>query len=99
VATGRLDFRAPDVDRFPALRIAREAGRMGQRATTTLIAADDTAVARFLDGSLSFTGIAGLLEASVDALGTGPDQAPDVDELIALDAEVRRFGAAWQDRS
>jgi 1-deoxy-D-xylulose-5-phosphate reductoisomerase len=99
VATGRLDFRAPDVERFPALRIAREAGRMGQRATTTLIAADDIAVARFLDGSLSFTGIAGLLEASVDALGTGPDQAPDVDELIALDAEVRRFGAAWQDRS
>src|SRR6185436_4721314 len=37
VAAGRLDFRAPDETRFPALRIARDAGRIGQRATTALI--------------------------------------------------------------
>jgi 1-deoxy-D-xylulose-5-phosphate reductoisomerase len=90
VAAGRLEFRAPDIDRFPALRIAREAGRIGQRATTALIAADDVAVARFLDGSLGFTGIPALLDAAVERFGVGPDQAPDVDALIALDAEVRR---------
>ena len=55
VATGRLDFRAPDETRFPALRIAREAGRMGPRASAALIAADEVAVARFLDGTLGFT--------------------------------------------
>ncbi|MGH2467540.1 MAG: 1-deoxy-D-xylulose-5-phosphate reductoisomerase, partial [Candidatus Limnocylindrales bacterium] len=45
---GRLDFEPPDESRFPALRIARAAGRRGPRACTALIAADDVAVARFL---------------------------------------------------
>jgi 1-deoxy-D-xylulose-5-phosphate reductoisomerase len=95
VAVGRLDFRAPDERRFPALRIAREAGRIGQRATTALIAADDVAVDRFLDRSLSFTGIPALLEAALAEYGGGADQAPDVDALIAIDAEVRAFATAW----
>jgi 1-deoxy-D-xylulose-5-phosphate reductoisomerase len=99
VAAGRLEFRAPDEPRFPALRIAREAGRIGQRATTALIAADDVAVGRFLDGSLGFTGIPALLEAAVADLGGtagGTDQAPDVDALVALDAEVRGWAATWE---
>jgi 1-deoxy-D-xylulose-5-phosphate reductoisomerase len=89
VATARLDFRAPDVERFPALRIAREAGRMGPRATTALIAADDVAVARFLEGGLSFTGIPRLLEDAVRRFGTASRTEPDLDEVLALDAEVR----------
>ncbi len=89
IAAARLDFRAPDVARFPALRIAREAGHIGSRATTALIAADEVAVGRFLDGSLDFPGIARTLESAVARFGTGPDQQPAVDELIALDAEVR----------
>jgi 1-deoxy-D-xylulose-5-phosphate reductoisomerase len=97
VAAGRLDFRAPDPVRFPALRVAREAGRTGQRATTALIAADDVAVARFLEGSIGFTGIPAVLEASVERFGGGADQAPDVDELIALDREVRAFATAWRE--
>ena len=96
VAAGRLDFAAPDDGRFPALRVAREAGRIGQRATTALIAADDVAVSRFLDRTLSFTKIAGLLEAAVSRFGAGPGQAPSVDDLIALDAEVRDFASTWQ---
>jgi 1-deoxy-D-xylulose-5-phosphate reductoisomerase len=87
VGAGRLDFRAPDLDRFPALRIAREAGRIGPAATTALIAADEVAVARFLSGSLDFPGIPRLLEAAVQRYGGGPD--PDLDGLIALDAEVQ----------
>ncbi len=96
VTAGRLDFRAPDEARFPALRIARDAGRIGQLATTALIAADDVAVTRFLDGSLGFTGIPALLGAAVDRFGSGVDQAPDVDTLIALDAEVRGWAATWR---
>ena len=88
-ATARLDFRAPDEARFPALRIAREAGRMGPRATTALIAADDIAVARFLDGSLDFPGIPRLLEDAVARFGTAGERDPDLDEVLALDAEVR----------
>jgi 1-deoxy-D-xylulose-5-phosphate reductoisomerase len=89
VAVGRLDFRAPDEARFPALRIAREAGRVGSRASAALIAADEVAVARFLDGTLDFLGIPRLLEAAVRRFGEGPQQAPDVDALVALDGEVR----------
>jgi 1-deoxy-D-xylulose-5-phosphate reductoisomerase len=89
IASGRLDFRAPDEARFPALRIAREAGISGPRASAALIAADDVAVSRFLDGTLDFMGIPRLLEAALERFGTTGDAAPDVDDLIALDAEVR----------
>jgi len=89
VAAGRLDFRAPDEARFPALRIAREAGRMGPRASAALIAADDVAVARFLGGTLGFTGIPALLEAAIGRFGGGAAADPDVEELVALDADVR----------
>ncbi len=89
IAAGRLDFRAPDETLFPALRIAREAGRMGPWASAALIAADEVAVARFLEGTLGFTGIPALLDAAVERFGgtIGPD--PDVQALVALDAEVR----------
>src|SRR6478672_12006066 len=90
IATGRLDFRAPDETRFPALRIAREAGRQGPRASAALIAADDVAVARFLEGSLGFGEIPSLLEAAVARFGGTAASAPDVEELIAIDAAVRK---------
>ena len=89
VALGSLTFRAPDEARFPALRIAREAGRIGPRATAALIAADEVAVARFLAGSLDFAGIPRLLETAVERFGGGPDQAPSLEELVELDREVR----------
>ena len=94
VSIGRLDFRAPDEARFPALRIAREAGRIGSRATAALIAADEVAVARFLDGNLDFPGIPALLAAAVERFGEDGSQSPPVDELVAIDAEVRLAFAA-----
>ena len=94
VAAGRLDFRAPDEDRFPALRTARAAGLTGQRATTALIAADEVAVTRFLDGTLGFADIPRLLDRAVERFGDGPDQAPSLDDLVALDTEVRSAFAA-----
>ena len=96
VEIGRLDFRAPDEARFPALRIAREAGRSGPRATAALIAADDVAVTRFLDGTLDFGGIPRLLEDAVATFGTSADGDPGLDELVSLDHEVRARYAAWQ---
>jgi 1-deoxy-D-xylulose-5-phosphate reductoisomerase len=94
VAAGRLDFEAPDETRFPVLRIARDAGRIGFRATTALIAADEVAVARFLGGTLDFPGIPDLIETAVSRFGGGADQRPDLETLVALDAEVRRTFAA-----
>jgi len=99
IAAGRLDFRAPDDARFPALGIARDAGRMGPRASAALIAADDVAVARFLEGTLGFMEIPALLTAAVERFGAPEAADPDVDELLAIDAAVReafsttRFGA------
>ncbi len=89
-----LTFRAPDEDRFPALRIARQAGRTGSRASAALIAADEVAVERFLAGTLDFPGIPRLLEAAIERFGGGADQAPDLATLVALDAEVRAAFAA-----
>ena len=71
-----------------ALRIAREAGLAGPRASAALIAADDVAVARFLDGTLDFPGIPRLLEAAVERFGHGADDL-DVDGLVALETEVK----------
>ena len=88
ISTGRLDFRRPDTERFPALRIAREAGIAGPWASAALIAADDVAVERFLAGSLDFLGIPRLLEDAVERFGSGSGE-PDIDALIALDADVR----------
>jgi 1-deoxy-D-xylulose-5-phosphate reductoisomerase len=89
-----LDFERPDEGRFPALRIARQAGLAGPRATASLIAADEVAVERFLAGTLDFPGIPRLVEAAVDRFGSLGPIEPDVDTLIGLDAEVRAWSSA-----
>ena len=86
---GRLTFRRPDEARFPALRIAREAGRSGPWASAALIAADDVAVDHFLAGRLPFTGIARLLDDAVDRFARADATDPGMEELEALDTEVR----------
>jgi 1-deoxy-D-xylulose-5-phosphate reductoisomerase len=86
-----LSFEDPDLDRFPALRIGREAGVSGPRASAALIAADDIAVQRFLDGAIGFTDIAALCERAVERFGEGG--APELDELLELDAAVREWAA------
>ncbi|MBI3747676.1 MAG: 1-deoxy-D-xylulose-5-phosphate reductoisomerase [Chloroflexi bacterium] len=88
VGISRLDFRAPDEVRFPALRICRQAGEAGPWASAALIAADDVAVSRFLAGTLDFPGIPRLLERAVDRYGSAPG-VPGVDDLERLDAAVR----------
>jgi 1-deoxy-D-xylulose-5-phosphate reductoisomerase len=89
LAHSSLTFEAPDVERFPALTVAREAGRSGPRASAALIAADDVAVERFLEGAIGFGDIPALAADAVARFGDGP--APDADELESLDGEVR----AW----
>ena len=98
IAAGRLEFRAPDEERFPALRIAREAGLEGPRASAALISADEVAVARFLGGSLDFRGIPRLLGAAVEHFGPSSvagGAEPGLDELVSIDADVRRFSEAF----
>lgn len=90
-----LTFQPVDEARFPALAIARRAGALGPRATAALIAADEVAVDRFLAGSLTLPGIWRLAEAAVDRFGAAGPTPPGLDEILALDAEVRAFGRAF----
>jgi 1-deoxy-D-xylulose-5-phosphate reductoisomerase len=89
ISAGRLDFRAPDESRFPALRVARDAGRTGSRASAAYIAADEVAVERFMAGTLRFAAIPRLLEEAVVRFGEGDEQSPRASELIDLHREVR----------
>ncbi len=88
-----LEFERPDVERFPALRVAREAALQGPRATATLISADEVAVGRFLDGSLDFPGVPRLVGASIERFGATGDREPDLEALLELDLEVRAWCA------
>src|SRR5262249_21350808 len=67
-ALGRLEFFAPDPVRFPALRLCREALRSGPGATTILNAANEAAVALFLDRRLGFLDIAAVVEETLQAM-------------------------------
>jgi 1-deoxy-D-xylulose-5-phosphate reductoisomerase len=92
LAHATMTFEPPDLERFPALAIAREAGRAGPRASTALISADDVAVERFLHAELGFEDMPALASDAVARFGGGP--APTADELEALDAEVRAWARA-----
>ena len=86
-AIGRLDFEPPDEERFPALRLARAALRAGGTAPTTLNAANEEAVAAFLDERLDFIGIAAVVEETLEAHPSRP--LASLEEVAAADAAAR----------
>ena len=88
-ALGQLTFFPPDLVRFPALRLAREALRAGGGAPTILSAANEVAVEAFLARRLGFTEIAVLVERVMDRLGT--PGADSLDDVVALDQAARRM--------
>ena len=89
---GRLDFEMPDLDRFPALRLAREALEQGGTAPIVLNAANEVAVAAFLDGRIGFCEISAMV---AEALRQVDAAAPhSVDEVVALDQETRERASA-----
>lgn len=87
-AIGSLDFEAPDEQRFPATRIAREAAQAGGAAPAVLNAANEMAVAAFLGGHLAFTDIAVMVER-VLSTGNQPPPPRSLDEVLAVDAAAR----------
>jgi 1-deoxy-D-xylulose-5-phosphate reductoisomerase len=93
---GRLDFEQPDLEQFPCLKLSFEALRSGQSACITLNAANEIAVASFLDGKLSYTSIANLIENML-TWHAGRPHLPlnSLEDVMALDAEVRRHAAQW----
>ena len=89
----RLDFQAPDEQRFPCLRLARQAAEQGGTAPALLNAANEVAVAAFLAGRIGFTAIAALIE---EVLQREPVAAAnDLQQVFAADARARELAGAW----
>ncbi len=88
----RLDFRAPDLERFPCLALAYRAIEVGGSAPAQLNAANEVAVDAFLQRRIPFTGIARVVEATLDAME--PETVEGLDML--LDTDRRARGVAEQ---
>ncbi len=88
---GSLGFETPDLARFPALRLARQALEEGNGAPTVLNAANEIAVAKFIDRRLGFAGIPALVEATLEAASRrGLLREPaSVDDALAIDHTAR----------
>jgi 1-deoxy-D-xylulose-5-phosphate reductoisomerase len=84
-----LEFHAPDVDAFPLLTLAREAGERGGTAPCVFNAANEVAVEAFLGERIRFADIAEIVAGALETLDLSP--ARDVEELTAADAQTRSF--------
>ncbi len=83
-----LEFHAPDLETFPLLALAREAGERGGTSPCAFNAANEVAVAAFLDGRLPFLAIADVVAEALAAVDG--EAARDLDDLVDADAEARR---------
>jgi len=83
----RLEFQPPDAVRFPCLRLARDAMSEGGTATTILNAANEVAVSGFLAGHIAFTGIAPVIEDTLNRLGSS--RAESLEAILAADGTAR----------
>ena len=91
-AVGELSFEEPDLETFACLRLALEAGRTGGTAPCVLNAADEVAVAAFLEGRIAFTAIAAAIERVLEEMP--PEPVTHFDDLFAIDEEARRRAEA-----
>ncbi len=90
---GRLDFEAPDLERFPALGLAMAALAAGGARPAVLNAANEIAVAAFLARSIGFLDIARIVSDVLDRFD--PPVPTTVEDVLAIDGEARRIAAAF----
>ena len=88
-----LTFEAPDRDRFPALDLARAALRAGGEMPAVLSAANEVAVAAFLDGRCSFPAVTTTVAETLDAWSARNRPLVDIDQALAADGEARLMAA------
>ena len=84
-----LDFSPPDMNKFPCLRLAYEAAEAGGAKTVALNAADEVAVAAFLEGSIRFDEIPRIIESVLSATNSGKMES--ISQVLEADAEARRY--------
>lgn len=87
---GSLTFEAPDLDRFPALVLAREAMKVGSGAPAAFNAANEVAVAAFLSGRIGFLDIANVVSETLGSMNFGADFAVEGDEALEAAMSVDR---------
>lgn len=87
ITIGQLEFERPDENRFPCLRLAREAAESGGNAPAILNAANEVAVQSFLDQHIHFTEIPRVIEQVIDVIDIGA--ADDIDSIMASDNQAR----------
>jgi 1-deoxy-D-xylulose-5-phosphate reductoisomerase len=87
-AMGQLSFERPDPERFPCLPFAYAALRAGGSAPAALNAANEVAVSAFLDGSLPFSAIPAVIEATMNSMET--TRGETLGEILEVDALARR---------
>jgi 1-deoxy-D-xylulose-5-phosphate reductoisomerase len=90
LALGALTFEAPDAQRFPGLQLAWQALRAPEGSTAVLNAANEEAVAAFLDRRIGFTAIHEVNARTIEALAPRLGPVTSIDDLLALDARARR---------
>jgi 1-deoxy-D-xylulose-5-phosphate reductoisomerase len=90
---GSLTFEAPDENRFPALRLAREALAAGPAATAVLNAANEIAVEAYLDHKLGFLGVPALCELVMERVGVeiGFREPQYLEDVLEIDAAAREL--------
>jgi 1-deoxy-D-xylulose-5-phosphate reductoisomerase len=89
----QLTFEAPDTARFPCLQLAFDALHAGGNAAAVLNAANEIAVARFLDGAAPFNAIAASIAHTLDTLAGGA--ADTLDDLLEADRQARSVADAY----
>ena len=89
----RLDFEAPDFERFPCLQRAYDAVRAGETMPAILNAANEIAVASFLDGHIRFTAIPDVIKHAMDTVENF--KATDIDAVLGADAVARRAAEGY----
>jgi 1-deoxy-D-xylulose-5-phosphate reductoisomerase len=94
-----LEFEPPDDDRFPSLKLAREALRVGGAASAILNAANEVAVEAFLAEQMPFGGIFQTVERTLQKLSHRSAVPESLEALLALDAEARRVATEFCQRS
>jgi 1-deoxy-D-xylulose-5-phosphate reductoisomerase len=96
-AYGQLTFESPDLDRFPSIGIAREALRLGGGAPTAMNAANEVAVAAFLDRRIGFLDIAAAVAGTLERMNSlgslAAAESDAVDNAMMIDASARRIAA------
>ncbi|AGZ36672.1 1-deoxy-D-xylulose-5-phosphate reductoisomerase [Pseudomonas sp. SWI6] len=92
-AIARLDFQAPDEQRFPCLRLARQAAEAGNSAPAVLNAANEVAVEAFLQRRIRFPEIASMIEQVLDQEPVV--SLPSLDAVFAADQRARELSREW----